>query len=86
MRRVAVELDEQLVEVLRLLDQPVDRSVRELIVLELYRRGVISSGKAAELLGMSKLEFIQFSGRLGIPIFQLSDEQMDAEAARVRSM
>jgi predicted HTH domain antitoxin len=86
MSHVSVELDESLVQALSLLDQPIDDAVREIIVLELYRRGTISSGKAAQLLGTSKLDFIQYSGRLGIPYFRLSDDELDAEIARARSM
>lgn len=53
MGTVTLELDENLVAALQLLDQPIQQAARELIVLELYRRAVISSGKAAKLLGMS---------------------------------
>lgn len=86
MGQTTVELDESLIQALGLLNQPIDQAVRETIVLELYRRGTISSGKAAQLLGRSKLDFIQFSGRLGIPYFQLFDEDLDAEIERVRAM
>jgi predicted HTH domain antitoxin len=86
MSHVTVELDDDLAQVVGLLDRPLDQAVRELVVLELYRRSTISSGKAAELLGMSKLDFIQYSGRLGIPYFQMTDEEMDAEAARIRAL
>jgi predicted HTH domain antitoxin len=85
MGSVTVELDEPLAAVLAQLDRPLDAAVRELLVLELYRRAVISSGKAAELLGMPKEEFIKFSGRLGVPFFRMSDEQLDAEVERLRS-
>lgn len=86
MSRVTVELDESLVQALALLDQPLDDAVRETVVLELYRRGTISSGKAAQLLNTSKLEFIQYSGRLGIPYFRLTGEELDSEITRARSM
>ncbi len=86
MRHTTVELDDSLVEALALLNQPIDQAVRETVVLELYRRGTISSGKAAQLLGLSKLDFIQFSGGLSVPYFQLSEEDLDAEIGRVRSM
>ena len=33
--------------------------LRELIALELFREGLISTGKAAEVLDISKLEFIR---------------------------
>ena len=86
MDRVSVELDASLVQALSLLERPLDDAVRETIVLELYRRGTISSGKAAQLLGMPKYDFIQYSGRLGIPYFRLTDEELDAEVMRARSM
>ena len=85
MSRVAIEVDEDLAEVLALLDQPVEQAARELMVLELYRRGTISSGKAAHLLGMPKLDFIQYSGRLGIPFFDMSEEEWAEEVDRIRS-
>ena len=85
MSGVTIELGDDLVEVLSMLDQPLERSVRELVVLELYRRATISSGRAALLLGMSKLEFIQWSGRLGIPFFRMTEEELDAEVARLQS-
>lgn len=34
----------------------------------------ISHGKAAELLGMDKMELIQIYGSLGIPYLNMSDE------------
>lgn len=85
MARVTINLDDDLVHVLELLERPVEQAAREAIVLELYRRGTISSGKAAQLLHVSKGEFIQFSGRLGIPYFQLSEAEWKKEIEHIRS-
>jgi predicted HTH domain antitoxin len=79
MTSVQIQIDNDLVAFLHGLNQPVEQAARELIVLELYRRGTISSGKAAELLSMSRLAFIQYSGRLGIPFFSMTDDEWDAE-------
>jgi hypothetical protein len=49
MSGVHLELDEDLVTLLKELDQPVELAAREFIVLELYRRKTITSGKAATL-------------------------------------
>ena len=38
-------------------------------VLDLYRRHVISRGRAAEILGLGYLEFLQLSNAAGIPYF-----------------
>ena len=48
-------------------------------VLELYRRREVSSGKAAEWLGMERVEFIRYASRLGIPYIELDDQELQAE-------
>lgn len=83
MRAVTLELDDDLIAVLQGLNPSVPRAARELIVLELYRRAEISAGKAAELLGMPLLEFIRYSGALGIPVIRMTREEWDAEAAHI---
>ena len=47
MSLVTVTLDADLAVLLQELNQPIQETAREMIVLELYRRGSISSGKAA---------------------------------------
>jgi predicted HTH domain antitoxin len=74
-----LELGEDLIGVLATLEQPVEQSVRELIVPELYRERKISSGRSAELLGISLLEFIQFSSKLGIPFFDMTEEELASD-------
>ena len=59
--------------------QSADEGAQELIVLELYRRGAISGGKAAELLGWDRFDFIRHASRLGIPFLDMSGEELDAE-------
>jgi len=57
-----------------------------MIVLELYRRGLVSSGKASELLGISRLDFIQRASALGIPYFRFTDEEWQAEVAESKRL
>jgi predicted HTH domain antitoxin len=79
MSTINIDLEEDVVALLRQSNQPVERAARELIVLELYRRGTISSGKAAQLLGMSRVEFIQHASRLGIPYFAMTEDEWKNE-------
>ena len=79
MRPVPVELDQDLVAVLEELRRPVKEAARELIVLELYRQGELSSGKAAELLGLEREDFIRQASAKGIPYFQLRGEDLQRE-------
>ena len=76
---VHVELDQDLVAVLEELHKPVKEAARELIVLELYRQGEISSGKAAQLLGLEREDFIRQASVQGIPYFQLRGEDLRRE-------
>jgi predicted HTH domain antitoxin len=63
------------------LGRPIDQTAREMIVFELYRRSLVSSGKAAEFLGISRLEFIQRATDLGIPYFRFTENEWQAEVA-----
>jgi predicted HTH domain antitoxin len=85
MPAMQLELGEDLVALLRGLNRPVEEAARELIVLELYRRELVSSGKAAELLGISKVDFIQRAAALGIPYFRMSADEVKADADRIRN-
>jgi predicted HTH domain antitoxin len=63
----------------------LEARLRELIVLQLFREGRISSGKGAELLGISKLEFIQLLARHGIPYFTEAPEELISEVRTLQS-
>jgi predicted HTH domain antitoxin len=56
------------------------------VVIELYRRGLLSSGKAAEVLGMNRIAFIHYTGRLGIPFFRMTKDEWEAEARQVQEL
>jgi predicted HTH domain antitoxin len=79
MGAVQVELDQDLVDLLEELHRPVKQAARELIVLELYRQGELSSGKAAQLLGLGREEFIRYASDRRIPYFQLDAEELQRE-------
>ncbi|MGH2561483.1 MAG: UPF0175 family protein [Thermomicrobiales bacterium] len=76
---VTVQIEEELAAFLRESDESVEQTAREMIVLELYRRGTISSGRAAILLGMPRIDFIKYASGLGIPYIDMTKEEWDAE-------
>jgi predicted HTH domain antitoxin len=86
MSSVKVEIEEPLAALLHQTNQPVQAAAREMIVLELYRRGTISSGKAAELLGMERIDFIKHASRLGIPFFDMTEDEWEAEKAALKNL
>jgi len=79
MADATLTLDVELLEVLRLLDQPVEEAARELIIMGLHRRGSIPQGKAAKLLGMPLADYLRHAGAMGIPYFRFTKEEFEAE-------
>jgi predicted HTH domain antitoxin len=79
MSTVKIEVDDDLAALLQQTHQPLEKAAREMIVLELYRRGSLSSGKAAELLGMPRLDFIKHASKLGIPYIDMTPEEWERE-------
>lgn len=46
----------------------------------------ISHGRAAELLGMRKMELIELYGKLGISYLDMTDEEFDEEIQEVKRL
>ena len=86
MSTIQLDLDEEIAVLLQGSNQSVPQVARELIVLELYRRGTISSGKAARLVDMARFEFIRYASRLGIAFFDLTDDEWKAEQVQSETL
>lgn len=86
MSKNCIAVDESVLPLLGDSPEEIERHVLEIIVLELYRRHTISVGRAAELLAMDKLDFIRWSGSLGIPYFDLTLEAWDRELTLMDSV
>lgn len=57
------------------------REAKFLLALKLFELGRMSSGRAADLCGMSRLDFLLLAGRSGIPVTDLEGEELDREFA-----
>ncbi|HID56713.1 TPA: UPF0175 family protein [Candidatus Poribacteria bacterium] len=76
---VSLQFPRDLLGALDVPREQLEARLRELIVLQLFREGRISSGKGAELLGLSKLDFIRLLARHGLSYFTESPEELTAE-------
>lgn len=83
---VSIAVDDELLAVLPGGHPGADEQIRELAVIELYRRRTISSGKAAELLHRDRAEFIAYASRLGIPYFDLDEVELTRELETARKL
>ena len=77
--KITIELPGNLLSVLSKKFVSPSERVKELIILELYREGEISSGKASELLDMERFEFIRHASRLGIPFIDMDKEELQKD-------
>ena len=82
--RVVLDMPENMKQYVDFADSGYQFKVKELMMLELIRQGKLSFGKAAELLGISKLRLITDLGQFGLPYFDMPIGEVleDADAAR----
>jgi predicted HTH domain antitoxin len=81
-----IQIDDELLSALPGNQPGASAQLRELAVLELYRRRVLSSGRAAELLDMERDEFVRHASRLGIPYLELDAIERERELAASRDL
>jgi predicted HTH domain antitoxin len=80
MTTIHIPLPDEIVHDLSLNQDALTDLAREALLVQLYARGELASGTAAQLLGISRRAFLDLVGQYGVSIF---DEQIDL-AAEIR--
>lgn len=62
-----------------------ERELRFLVAAKLYEMGRVSSGRAAELARIDRVEFLEALGRYRIPVFNYSLEELEREIQEARA-
>ena len=55
------------------------KEATKLLAVKLYEMGKLSSGRAAELAGMSRVSFLQSLEKYGAAIFDMTKEQLEKD-------
>lgn len=63
----------------QLTDSELDHHLRLMAALKMFELGQISSGKAAQLAGISRVDFLQTCGRYRVSIFNYPAEELEDE-------
>ena len=63
----------------RLTPEEMEQHIRLMAALKMFELGKISSGTAAELAGLSRVEFLKTCGRYQISVFNVPSEKLDEE-------
>ena len=63
----------------------LDGMERNAMILYPYIKDLtISHGRAAEILGVNKIDLLEFYGRMGLPYLDLTPEELDEELTAYR--
>jgi len=64
----------------------VQRNIKEWLVLSLFTDSHVSSGKAAKLLDISRIDFLALLRKRGIAYIDYSQQELDEEFDSVRTL
>ena len=78
---IHIELTEELA---RALPSSPEQEIRMAAAAKLFELGRLSSGRAAELAGISRVAFLQEVGAYGVSVFQLTPEELELEIESAR--
>ena len=59
--------------------EEMEQHIRLMAALKMFELGKVSSGKAAELAGMSRAEFIETCGRYRVSAFNYTPDELEKE-------
>jgi predicted HTH domain antitoxin len=79
MPTIEVTLPEEVLTALRKSPREVARDVRIAAATQWHAEGLVSQGKAAELAGLSRPEFLDELTRRKVPVIQMTVEELRAE-------
>lgn len=79
-KQISVKYPQELAFSLKMEDSEFEKEIKKISLLKLYELGKISSGFAARLLNMKRIEFLEMLGEYKISIFPDSvEEDLDSD-------
>lgn len=86
MKKLTLELPEDLALILNESWDQLAQEIRVMSAIKLYELGKLSLGKAAELAGMQKVDFMFLLSKYGVPVIDYSEETLEHEARTIREL
>lgn len=84
MKTLKLEVPDEVVKLLGSIDAAT-KEAKEVLVLDLVRRGKISRSKAADLLELNLWDLPKLLDRYKLPWFDYTEEELDADLKKLQS-
>lgn len=79
MEKLTIEYPEGLELAVATTRNELEAQIRLMAALKMFELGKLSSGKAAQLAGISRVEFLEMCGRYRVSVFNYTPEELEAE-------
>lgn len=86
MRSVEIKVPASVVPYIKTEDAELQFKQSALLLYPYIKNETISHGRAAELLGVHKLDLIEFYSSLGLPYFDQTMEEIEDDVLTIRSI
>lgn len=83
---VQMEFPTDFLSILNVSKRELERRLREMVVIELFREGRISSGKGAELLDLPLWDFLKLLASYDIDYFAQTPEELETEVEKLEKL
>lgn len=76
---VSMEMPDEMIVYARPSDKGEQLKINAMILYPYVQQGTISHGRAAEILGIFKMDLIRLYGTMGLPYIEMSDDEIEEE-------
>ena len=86
MTKVEIDVPKEIVPYTVLEDKEAQLTRNAMLVYPYIKNGVMSHGRAAEMLGIHKIDLIQLYGKLGMSYFDETEEEFEEDLAVLKKL
>ena len=85
-QKVEIEIPQEIVQFTVVMDKKDEQIRNDMLVYPFIQNGTISHGRAAQMLGMFKMDLITLYGEMGLPYFDETEEELEEELETLRKL
>jgi predicted HTH domain antitoxin len=79
MSSISLEIPEEVLISIKETPESLSRKISILAAVKLFELGKLSSGRAAQLAGISRVEFLMALGRYQVSLFSLTSQELEQD-------